>query len=257
MAAEANLLKAGPRYRVRTPEERERAFRSGARHSRAVRLLRKILPLVAVLVLTAYFISTQLNVTVGDMTASIDGMEIADGNLRMLNPTLKGSDKRNGKYVVHAEYADQDIQNPKIIKLHAIQADLSSASGGWTRMKAARGIFNSLEERLVMQDRITIATSAGITGELEHATLDMESQTLRSHRPVFFELENGTVRANAFTFRSAEKTLVFRGKVKVHLVRETKEEKTGDDKPEPSQLPWRSKAPAPASPASVPTVSPQ
>ena len=191
---------------------------------------------------------------VGDMTASIDGMEMVDGNLRMLNPTLKGSDKKNGKYVVRAEYADQDIQNPKIVKLHAIKADLSTANGGWTRMKAARGIFNSLSERLVMQDRITLATSAGITGELEHATLDMESQTLRSHRPVFFELDTGTVRANALTFLSAEKTLVFRGKVKVHLV---KEEKEGDAKPKPEPLPWLSKAPAPASAGAAPTVSSQ
>ena len=254
MAVEANLLRAGPRYRVRTPEERERAFRRGARHSRVVRILRRVLPVAAVLVLAAYFVSTRLSVTVGEVTASIDGMEIADGNLRMLNPTLKGADKRNGKNVVRAEYADQDIKNPKIIKLHAIKADLSSASGGWSRMKAARGVFNSLSELLVMQDRITIATSAGVTGELEHATLDMESQTLRSHRPVFFELSNGTVNANALTFLSSEKTLVFRGKVKVHLV---KEEKKGEGKPQPGQTAQQPKAPAPVGAGDVPTVRPQ
>lgn len=254
MAVDANLPEAGPRYRVRTPEERARAFRSGRRHSVAVRVLRVILPAVALLVLAAYFVSARLSVTVGEVTASIDGMEMVDGNLRMLNPTLKGSDKKSGKYVVRAEYADQDIQNPKIVKLHAINADLATPSGGWTRLKADRGVFNSLSERLVMQDHITLATSAGITGELEHATLDMESQTLRSHRPVSFQLDTGTVSANALTFRSAEKTLVFRGKVKVHLVRE---ETDGEDKPEPEPLPWLSNAPAPASDGAAPTVSPQ
>ena len=257
MAVDANLFQAGPRYRVRTAEERERAFRSGRRHSRTVRVLRVILPVVAVLVLAGYFVSTQLNVTVGDVTASIDGMEMVDGNLRMLNPTLKGSDKKSGKYVVRAEYADQDIQNPKIVKLHAIKADLATASGGWTRMKAARGVFNSLDERLVMQDRITLATSAGITGELEHATLDMESQTLRSHRPVSFKLDTGTVRANALTFRSEEKTLVFRGQVKVHLIKGPKEKKDGDAKPKPAPLPWRAKESEPETSGDVPTVSPQ
>jgi lipopolysaccharide export system protein LptC len=257
MAVDANLPQAGPRYRVRTAEERERAFRSGRRHSRTVRVLRVILPVVAVLVLAGYFVSTQLNVTVGDVTASIDGMEMVDGNLRMLNPTLKGSDKKSGKYVVRAEYADQDIQNPKIVKLHAIKADLATASGGWTRMKAARGVFNSLDERLVMQDRITLATSAGITGELEHATLDMESQTLRSHRPVSFKLDTGTVRANALTFRSEEKTLVFRGQVKVHLIKGPKEKKDGDAKPKPAPLPWRAKESEPETSGDVPTVSPQ
>src|SRR5690606_37244717 len=108
MTVDANLVPAGRRYRIRTAEERERAFLSAERHSRLVHILRKALPVGAVVVLAAYFISTRLNVTVGDVTASIDGMELADGNLRMLNPTVKGADKKSGKYVVNAEYADQD-----------------------------------------------------------------------------------------------------------------------------------------------------
>ena len=57
----------------------------------------------------------------------------------------------------------------------------------------------------------TVATSTGVTGELSYATLDMATQTLRSHNPVQFDLPNGTVRANALTFRSKESILVFRG----------------------------------------------
>jgi lipopolysaccharide export system protein LptC len=217
MALQANSVLAGQRYRGRTPEERERAFRSAERHSRMVRILRRGLPVFGVVVLAGYFISTRLNVAVGDVTASIDGMQVTDGNLRMLNPTLKGADKKNGKYVVNAEYADQDIKNPKIVKLHAIKADLLTASGGWSKIQAARGKFDSNTEQLIMKDRITITTSTGITGELSYATLDMATHTLRSHNPVFFKLTNGTVRANALTLRSSEHTVIFRGKVAVKL----------------------------------------
>jgi len=217
MAYEANLAGAGRHHTVRTPAERERAFVKAERHSRQVRFLRRVLPVVGILVLAAYFVSTRLNVTVGDITASIDGMEIADGSLRMLNPTLKGTNKKNGDYVVKAEYADQDIKNPNLVKLHAIRADISNPSGGWSKMQAVRGKFDSKTERLVMKDRITIATSTGVTGELSYATLDMATQTLRSHNPVHFDLPNGTVRANALTLRSKESILVFRGKVAVQL----------------------------------------
>ena len=78
-----------------------------------------------------------------------------------------------------------------------------------------------------MQEKINLATSSGITGELMHATLDTKTQTLRSHRPVFFLLTGGSVRANALTFRSAEKTLTFRGKVLVHIDKKVKEEEKG------------------------------
>ena len=125
MAIEANVVSGGRRYLVRTAEERVRAFIRAQRHT-SRRLPAQGLPIFAVLVLATYFISTRLSVSVsiGDMTASIDGIEVADGNLRMVNPKLEGADKKNGKYVIGADYADQDMKNPKMIKLHVIKADL-------------------------------------------------------------------------------------------------------------------------------------
>jgi lipopolysaccharide export system protein LptC len=221
MAIEANIVPGGQDYLVRSLDDRERAFVNAERHTRLVRFLRKALPVAAILVLFSYFVTSRLGVSisVGDLTASIDGIEVADRNLRMTNPKLQGADKKNGKYVIGADYADQDMKDPKIIKLHAIRAELSSADGGWSRMNAVRGVFDSKSERLVMQDRITVATSSGITGELKHASLMAKTQTLRSHRPVFFNLPNGTIRARALTFRSSDSTLTFRGKVHVHVVR--------------------------------------
>lgn len=228
MAIEANIVPGGQRYRFRTAEERARAFRSAERHTRFVAILRKGLPVLAVVVLAAYFISTQLSVSigVGDLTASISGIEIADGNLRMTNPKLQGADKKNEKYVIGADYADQDMKAPDMVKLHVIKAELSTANGGWSRMDAARGVFDNKIERLVMLDKITIATSSGITGALKRASLDLKNQILRSHQPVSFQLTGGSVRANALTFRSADSTLTFRGKVQVHLIKKAKEEKT-------------------------------
>lgn len=246
MTFEANLVPAGRQHEARSVAERARAFQAAAKHTKLVHILRKVLPVVAVVVLATYFISTQLSVTVGDMSASISGIQIADGNLRMTNPTLKGSDKQNGKYVISADYADQDVKNPKIVKLHAIKAETSNPSGGWSRMNATRGVFNSTQERLVMQDKITLVTSSGVEGLLRHATLDMKTQTLRSHLPVVFDLPNGKVTANALTLRSSASELTFRGKVKVHLVKPPKEGGAKPVSPQPG-------AAAPAPEVAVPT----
>jgi len=245
-------MSAGGRYRVRSEDERVSAFRSAERHSRHVGLLRKGLPVLAVLVLASYFITSKLSVSVGDMTASIDGIEVSDGNLRMTNPKLEGADKKNGKYLIGAEYADQDMKQPNKIKLHAMYAELTTGDGGWSRMKAVRGAFNNRTEKLLMKEKISIATSSGITGELKRASLDMKSQTLRSHDPVWFELERGSVKANALTFHSSDSTLTFRGKVRVHLVKQAKDAKTGNkDKPAAKEKP------APSGEASAATDPPQ
>ena len=225
---EAQLGPGGRRYRVRSAAEDDRAFLSAARHSRLVSVLRKSLPVLAVLVLAAYFISSRLSVTVGGVTASVSGVEVRDGNLRMVNPTLKGVDKKNGNYVVSADYADQDMKTPKWIKLHAIKADLTTASQGWSRMQSIRGVFNSETERLIMQDDIRMATSSGITGKLTFASLEMKNKILRSHQPVSFDLSNGTVRAKALTMRSNENILLFRGQVRVHINKVEKKEATAE-----------------------------
>jgi len=235
MTVEATLT-AGQRYRVRTVAENERAFRSAAAHSRYVAILRKGLPALALVVLAGYFISSSLSVTVGDVTASISGVEVTDGALRMTNPKFQGTDKKNGAYVVSAEYADQDLKNPKVIRLHAIKANLSTPSGSWSRMDAVRGVFNSEADRLVMQEKITVATSSGVTGELTYASLNTKTQTLRSHQRVHFELTHGTVKANALTFNSGEHVLTFRGNVRVHIIKPEQDAAADGAKPKKAQV---------------------
>jgi len=110
-------------------------------------------------------------------------------------------------------------------------------------MNATRGLFNNRIEKLVMMDKITIATSSGITGELKRASLEMKTQTLRSHQPVWFTMSRGSVKANALTFTSANSTLTFRGKVRVHLIKQAKDDDKGEKKP-------------PEAAAEVPTVVP-
>ncbi len=228
-------LTAGQRYRVRTAAENERAFRKARSHSKHVALLRKILPVFAVLVLAGYFISSRMSVTVGDLTASVSGFEVNNGALRMTNPKFKGTDKKNGSYVIAAEYADQDLKNPKIIRLHAIKADLDTPSGSWSRMQAARGVYNSGADRLVMLDKITVATSSGVTGELTYASLDTKTQTLRAHQRVHFELTNGTIKANALTYRSGDHVLIFRGNVRVHVIKPAQNAGGNEAKPNKTQ----------------------
>lgn len=259
MTIEATLSSAGQSYRVRTVADGERAFRRAERHSRHVAILRKVLPVLALVVIASYFISSSMSITVGDITASISGVEVNNGALRMTNPKFQGNDKKNGAYVISAEYADQDLKNPKVIRLHAIKADLSTLTGNWSRMEAVRGVFNSDADRLVMQDKITVATSSGVTGELTHASLDTTTQTLRAHQRVHFELTNGTVRANALTFNSAEHVLTFRGKVMVHIVKpqKTAEATSGDAKPKPvkAQVPQAAAQSAPDATGSTPEAN--
>jgi hypothetical protein len=83
----------------------------------------------------------------------------------------------------------------------------------------------------------------------------MKTQTLRSHRPVFFDLPNGKVKARAMTLRSSTSELTFRGKVHVHLVKPPKEEGAKPDQPKPAAPAPEAAAPAPEAAAPAPEAT--
>lgn len=217
MSVEAHRGLRGSSFKLRSEAERAEAFAHAGRHSRIVRTLRRVLPIVAIVVVAAYFISSSMSVEVGGVTASISGVHVRNGILRMTNPKLRGVDKKNGAYVISAAYADQDVKTPKIIQLHTIKAILNSASGGWSKVDAVRGTYNAETQELVLRDSIKLATSSGVTGTLTYATVDMKNQLLHSPVPVFFRMQNGTVRSDELTMRAALHELEFKGHVKVHL----------------------------------------
>lgn len=227
----------GDTFQLRTEAERNRAFVKAARHSRAVRFLRVALPIVAVGVIAAYFISSSLSVTVGDVQASISGVEVTDGALRMTNPTLKGVDKENGDYVISAAYADQQITEPDLIDLHEIKAEVTGRDKTWSRVNALTGTFDSKKEQLVMKDKIHVETSSGIKGQLTVAEIDMAKQVLHSPAPVVFQMDKSTIRSKTLTFRSADKELEFAGDVRVHLVPKAKPAEGAQAAPVPPPTP--------------------
>jgi hypothetical protein len=83
----------------------------------------------------------------------------------------------------------------------------------------------------------------------------MDTQVIRSHSPVTFDMPSAILHANAMTLRSSESTLIFRGKVSLHIDRsEQQKQAQGAAKSTPPQV----KAPQePAREPAAPSVSAQ
>jgi hypothetical protein len=99
-----------------------------------------------------------------------------------------------------------------------------------------------------------------VNGELKHASLDMKTQTLRSHQPVTFVLTNGSVKANAMTLESGKHMLTFRGKVLVHLIKPQDDAKGAARQPKSAEAttpPAEPTATAPAAATPIQSVVPQ
>ena len=196
-------------------------------HSRLVARLRILLPVLAAGVMGLYFLSPKIHVTIGDMDASVAGVVIEKGRLRMLNPKLEGVNDKQGVYVVTAKYAEQVVANPDIIYLTEIKVEMHDSSKGWSRLSAPKGTFQTKTEKLELTGDIRTAKSTGMTARLSRASIDMKKQIIVSNEPVDVDFLNGTVRSDAMTIHNGEKRVIFRNTVRVHIRKRPEKQKAG------------------------------
>ncbi|GBE44750.1 MAG TPA: LPS export ABC transporter periplasmic protein LptC [Rhizobiales bacterium] len=186
-------------------------------HSRLVARLRIALPVLAVAVAGLYFVSPKIQMTFGDLNASVAGVVIEKGRLRMVNPKLEGVNDEQGAYVVTADYAEQVVANPDIIYLTEIRAEMNNNQKGWSRLSAPKGVFETKTEKLELAGDIRTVQSGGMTARLSRASIDMKKQLIVSNEPVDVDFLNGTVRSDAMTIHTGEKRVIFRNNVRVHI----------------------------------------
>ncbi|MGD9868288.1 MAG: LPS export ABC transporter periplasmic protein LptC [Hyphomicrobiales bacterium] len=205
-----------------------RAFDKARRHSRHVKILRIALPACAVAVLSLYLVSSRLTISIGDMQASVERVEIRQDTLRMVNPKLEGANQKQGQYVVTADYAEQDVGDPNTIRLTNVKADLTESKRGWSRMSAPKGVFHTKLEQLELMGGINIASSNGMKAHLHTAAIDMRTQIITTNDPVDVEFLNGTIRSDRMELGSQEKWVIFRDRVRVHIYKRPTEDPAGN-----------------------------
>lgn len=221
MAVQTHIHPAAARFtQLPGAGDRVKAFRSAKLHSAMVRMLRWLLPLAAACVAGLYFLPSRITFEVDGGEGSADTIDISEGAFKMVNPRFKGIHKKHGVYDVHAEYATQAIQDPNVVTLNVISAELVSKKGEKTTFEAPSGIFDSKKEELTFDNGVAIGGNAGFSGQLKTATAFFKASKLISDDPVDLSFRSSRIKAQSMTFFSSEGRAIFKGGVKVHLERQ-------------------------------------
>lgn len=220
-------LPMGDREYLSPPSLRERmaSLKRARSHSKLVRGLRYALPVLAVGIFGLYFLSPEIQVSIGDMEASVSGVVIEKGNLRMVKPKLEGVNDKQGAYTVTAKYAEQAVSNPDFIHLTGLSAEIDNPGKGWSRLTAPKGTFETKTEKLELMGDIRVAQSGGMRARLTRADVDMKSQLVVSNEPVKVDFTNGKLDSRTMRLDMDAKRVGFNGDVRVRL--EQKDEKSG------------------------------
>ncbi len=216
----AELTGAPPaprRIRFDPTRARERDdFVAAHRHSRRVTWLKIGLPALAAVAVVGFFLAMRFEA--GGGAVSLAGIDMQDKSLIMKTPHISGFDGTRRAYEVTATRAVQNLENPKVVTLDAINAKFGLDGGGTATLKATTGIYDGNSNLLTLKNGIAIATTDGYQAKLNDADVDMKGGTLASQRPIEIHSVDGSIRANAISITERGKHVLFSGGVTVNFV---------------------------------------
>lgn len=208
--------------RVDITVERARAFKQAKRHGFVVRLLKLVLPLLAIGVVFGAMMMSRFSLMFGDGKVSVGAIKVSTENLTMVNPKLDGFTSDGGKYSVTAAEAIQDVGNQDEIKLNRVRARLDQVSGDWARVTAPDGLFHAKQEVLDLTGDIRVTSSNGMKAFLTEANIFVKPQRIVSNKPVRVEMLNGSVRSETMTIDSRTRIVLFQDRVRVKIRKHAK-----------------------------------
>jgi lipopolysaccharide export system protein LptC len=207
-------------YSAGTRNDGDEQFRAAQRHSRRVHLLRRSIPagtlaLLGVVVIATWFnplgMLTRLPIDTGKLLVS--GTKIT-----MEAPRLAGFTRDARPYEFTARAAAQDITKPDVLELKDIHATIEMQDKAHMEMTAASGIYDTKSDVLTLTDNIHLSSSAGYSGRLSNAVVDVRKGDVVTDHPVEVTLLNGTLNANRLEVVNNGELLRFDGGVAMNLM---------------------------------------
>jgi len=199
---------------ARDDARRSRARRASAGHSRRVRHLRWLLPVVA-LAIVAGFAAVMLKPTFAP-GLDLGAVGVSTDGLVMENPKLSGHDG-DRSYEITATRAVQSLTNPKLIELDGIDASITLPNGGWIKLQAAHGLYDSEIERLKLDEGITVESSDGEEAAFTTADIDLKTGLAVSDDPLSIDGPRGKILAGSATATGDGTGIIFKDGVTLTL----------------------------------------
>lgn len=206
----------------------ENDFVNAQRHSRRVRALKIVLPVIGV-VIAAGFTGYSYLITPPKVSVDVTGTAIKDGKLVMANPRLDGFTKENLPYSMTAIRAIQDMKDGGVIALEQIDATFPVNEKNSATVDAPSGLYDREKNTLDITDEMTVTTTDGMVAQFKSAFLDIGKGVLKTTEPVDIRTAGSHISADSMTLSEGGKVMVFENRVRMQIDRESMMAAKGGD----------------------------
>ncbi len=197
---------------------RARALPGGGEDPRRrviMRLMKFVLPAVALIFLALMVAWPRLFREESKFELTTSEISAVKDDLRMSSPRFTGMGADNRPYRVTADAAVQDLNDHELVRLEALQADLSLKDGSWLSVNAKNGLMHNGLQTLQLDGQIEAYSDFGYAFYTESAQIDLNAGSLYSDQAVRLQGPYGHLRAKTMRATERGQRLHFAGDVKV------------------------------------------
>ncbi len=172
-------------------------------YSRVVAWMKVLLPLGAVLLIAAIFVSARDK---GDLTKIFTAEELATlgAGLRLDNPRFAGVTEQGEPFAIRADWALPDSAMPRLIDLERPEGEIELNDGRTISARAATGRMHRENKILVLEGGVVLDTSDGYHVETDLIELDLDAKTAVAPGPVSGTGPRGQIDAGSFRAAAGE-----------------------------------------------------
>ncbi len=192
---------------------RDRAFTLARRHSRVVRALRVLLPLIGLASIAGFVVVTRFSFPAG-LDLDMARLSVTRNSIIMDRPHLTGFDRHHREYTVAARRAIQPLLNPGQVRLEDLEAKFESSEGGMTTVTAEAGDYDHNKNTLKLYGAIVANSPDGYVLHMTDADVDFATGTMATDNPIQADYEQSSLSGKRLSVEDGGKLIVVEGDVR-------------------------------------------
>ena len=207
------------------PSQQRTTSEQAIARSKLVRRLRIVLPVLAVVLIAAFFLNTRSNKVDATFLEDFANLEATPEELEMANPRFAGIDEKGQPFEITAAAATRTPNEDEVVSLNNPRA-VTQGSREQTVVFANSGFYRSKEKILELEDEVTLEHAIGGDNYVLRtpaATVLIDEDRVESDRGVEGQGPGGnTLSADKMKAYEDEGRIVFEGNVKLKIHRNPK-----------------------------------
>ncbi len=182
----------------------------GRGYSVFVRVLKYVLPLVALVIIGILFARLSGEHAQNASTMA-QGEKTTPGQIELVGAKYEGVDDQGHPYTVTADRAVRDMSNAESMRFENPVADITLTDGTWLAVKSRSGFFDRTNETLQLDGGVTVFHDGGYEMTLEDININLRDRTASSEKPVSAQGPLGTIAAQNMTVSDQGFLITFGG----------------------------------------------